>query len=177
MVNPEDEAKIREIIDQAINQGPKRHRILRVTGLLKTPGRVQYEMRHLSFTVEEEIPADRKRSDVVREICQDLGPLVLEFEPRPPATNSNIPKSAAAASDPTPEVTPEFLDTLGWKSFPAGGGEWIFFNTPGAEALGDEIAKTSEPVAIGNFRYKITVGKTRDRDGNLVRFINRFPVT
>ena len=168
MVNPEDEAKIREIIDKAIEGGPKPHRIVRVTGLLKTPGRIQYEMRHLSFTVEEDLPADRKRSDIVREICQDLGPLVLEFEPRTPATNSNIPKSTAAASDPTPELDPAYLDGLGWKPFASGGGEWIVLDAKGAKALGDAVVKAGGSIVIGSFRYKLSKGYDRE-------FVNRFP--
>lgn len=170
MVNPEDEAKIREIIDQAINQGPKPHRIVRVTGLLKTPGRVQYEMRHLSFTVEEEIPADRKRSEVVREICSDLGPLVLEFETKTSATNSNLPKARPDSSEATPELDPTYLDGLGWKPFASGGGEWIVLDAKGAKALGDAVVKAGGSIVIGNFRYKLSKGYDRD-------FVNRFPVT
>ena len=168
MVNPEDEAKIREIIDQAINQGPKTHRIVRVTGLLKTPGRIQYEMRHLSFTVEEDLPADRKRSDIVREICQDLGPLVLEFEPSSPKTLKDTPAPADRTSVETPELDAEYLDELGWKAFKTGGGEWIGRDTKGAKALADAIVKVGGSIVIGSFRYRISKGEDRE-------FINRYP--
>jgi len=177
MVNPEDEAKIREIIDQAINQGPKPHRIVRVTGLLKTPGRIQYEMRHLSFTVEEEIPADRKRSEVVREICSDLGPLVLEFETRTPTTNSNvpIPKSAPAPSEPTPELDPAYLDTLGWTDFSPGPGQWIVAETSGAQALDEELTRSGQTIEIGTYRYRLSFGRP-DKEGKRCKFVNRYRV-
>lgn len=173
-MNPEDEAKIRKILDEALRGGPKPYRMIRVTGTLKTPGSVQYQMRHLSFTVEEELPADKKRSDMVREVCEELGPLVLEFEKK-----TSKPERAKANSsplqEPTPELTPEFLDTLGWKPFPDGGGEWIFADTPGAQALDDELSRTSQPVEIDNYRYRVSWGKP-DKEGRRRKFLNRSPV-
>ena len=157
--------------------GPKPHRIVRINGWLKTPGRIQYQMRGLSFTVEEEIPADRKRSDIVREMCQDLGPLVLEFEPRTPTTNSNvpIPKSAPAPSEPTPELDPAYLDTLGWRDFSPGPGQWIVADTSGAQAIDDELTRSGQTIVIGTYRYRLSFGRP-DKEGKRCKFVNRYPV-
>jgi len=172
-LSPEDEAKIRKILDEALRGGPKPHRIVRVTGTLKTPGSVQYQMRHLSFTIEEELPGDKKRSDVVREICEDVGPLVLELEHetvKPDRAKPNPPPGAG--SEPTPELDPTYLDGLPWTPFDRGGGAWIFANTEGAEGLADEIRKANGPITIGSYRYRITRGRDGKRE-----FVNRFPVT
>lgn len=173
-MTPEDEVKIRAILEEALRGGPKPHDTVRVFGLLKVPGAVQYAMRHLGFTVEKELPAGRKPGDVVREMCEDLGPLVLELEPKPAQpTNSNIPKGTPphtpVPSEPTPELDPDYLDQFGWKSFKSGNGAWITLDTKGAKALADAIVKAGGSIVIGSFRYKISRGEDRD-------FINRYPV-
>jgi len=173
VMSPEDEAKIRQILQDALRGGPKPQKVVRVTGTLKMPGSVQYAMRHLSFTVEEELPGDKKRSDVVREICEDLGPLVLDFEKqtvKPERAKPNPPPTVG--SEPTPELDPAYLDGLPWTPFDSGGGSWIFANVEGAEALADEIRKANAPIVIGSYRYKITRGRDGKRE-----FVNRFPVT
>jgi hypothetical protein len=129
-----------------------------------------------TFTVEEDLPADRKRSDIVREICEDLGPLVLEFEPKTRTTNSNvpIPKSAPAPSEPTPELDPAYLDTLGWTDFSPGPGQWIVAETTGAQALDEELTSSGQTIEIGTYRYRLSFGRP-DKEGKRRKFINRYP--
>jgi len=162
-MTPEDEAKIREIVDQAVNQGPKPHRIVHVSGLLKTPGRVQYEMRHLSFFVEEDLPADRKRSDVVREICQDLGPLVLEFEPATPSSPS--PSRNSTGQTPAVESQPYNIQSIPWMpSQYAPAKEYVSTHAQEAEdlfkLLDNANATIQKPLEIQGQLYWLNASRT-----------------
>jgi hypothetical protein len=152
---------VQRIMAEALRGGVK-PKFVRVTGTVKLPGPVQYSMKHLSFTVEEEIPQGKTRREVVDEICKDLGPLVAQYTHVPDAPN--LPKT----NEPTQELDPAYLDGLGWKQFASGKGEWIFADAPGAKALAEEVAKQGS-LEIGKHRYRITQGRDR-------AFINRHPV-
>ena len=133
----------------------------------------------LTFTVPSGVDADTALKNL--EMCVEG--LLAEFEERykpsaskppepskPQVTGPPLPPGfQTAASEPTPELDPGYLDGLPWKSFQTGGGAWIFRDTPGAKALSEEIAKQGGQITIGNYRYKITQGRDRE-------FINRFEV-
>jgi hypothetical protein len=161
---------------------------LRIHGLIKMPGKVQYSMRHLGFSIERKILKGKKDSDLIREICVDVGPLILELEPKTAqATNSNIPKatppytptnlpSSSQLSEPTPELDPAYLDTLGWKDFSPGPGQWIVAETSGAQALDEELTRSGQTIEIGTYRYRLSFGRP-DKEGKRRKFVNRYPVT
>lgn len=147
---------IQRIVDEATKGGSKPRRMIRVTGTLKMPGKVQYAMRHLSFTVEEELPADRKRSDVVREICDDLAPLVLEYESKAPAVRDTVPQPQSQGWDGLP-----------WRQGPYG--EWIFADEEKAKPLLSMILATpGGKLTLGDWTYNVSKGKQDGRE-----FINR----
>jgi len=122
--------------------------------------------------------------DAARELKESLDQVLSEFRsefksptdvgskptaqvPGPPPPLP--PGYQTAASEPTPELDPTYLERLPWMPFQAGGGSWIFRDTPGAKALSEELAKQSGQITIGNYRYKVTQGRDRE-------FINRFEV-
>ena len=156
-MNPEDEAKIREILNEALRGGPKQQRIVRVTGTVKLPGPVQYSMRHLSFTVEEEIPQGKSRHEVVHEICKDLGPLVAEY--------ARADESKPLPAPPKPDQQPQGWEALPWRKGPYG--EWIFADEEKAKPLLSMITATSGgKLTLGEYTYSVSQGENR-------QFINR----
>jgi len=92
-----------------------------------------------------------------------------------PASELQAPVKGVAAEKPpaptepeVPELDPSFLDTLPWKAFASGKGEWIFANTEGAEVLREELSQADKKMlVIGKHRYRVS--------GTDDRFVQRFP--
>jgi len=133
------------------------------------------------YAIEADVPAGMTAIDAIHELEGNLEQTIGEFQKRlktpqipetpkvagpPPALP---PGFQTAASEPTPELDPGYLDGLPWRPFQSGGGSWIVRDTPGAKALSEELAKAGAPLTIGNYRYKITQGRDRE-------FINRIEV-
>ena len=80
-----------------------------------------------------------------------------------------IPQASATAGSSTdiPELDPSFLDTLPWKTFSSGKGEWVFANVEGAEVLREELTHADKTLVIGYRRYRLS--------GDKNQFIQRFP--
>lgn len=133
------------------------------------------------YAIEADVPAGMTATDAIRELEGNLEQTIGEFQKRlktpqisetPKVTGPPPPLPPGfqtAAQEPTPELDPAYLDGLPWRPFQAGGGAWIFRDTPGAKALSEELAKQGGQITIGSYRYKITQGRDRD-------FINRFEV-
>ena len=143
---------VQRILDEATKGGSKPRRMIRVTGTLKMPGKVQYAMRHLSFTVEEELPADRKRSDVVREICDDLAPLVLELESKSP-----IPSTA---QQPATASHPYNIARIQWFENKFGPGEYAHASDSEAAELLQVLKNTGKAVEINGQSYSLNQAGT-----------------
>jgi len=145
------------------------------------PGLQAYSSERLDIEVTVDIPVGMTVTDASRELKESLDQVLNEFRnefkpstsPKPDAQASPPvlpPGFQTAASEPTPELDPTYLDHLPWSPFHFGGGSWIFRDTPGAKALSEELAKTGAPITIGNYQYKITQGRDRE-------FINRYEVS
>jgi len=132
----------------------------------------------LTFTVPSGVDADTALKNL--EMCVEG--LLAEFEERykpsqPEASKptAQVPSSPpplppgfqTAAQQPTPELSPTYLDGLPWKT--ETWGQWIFRDTAGAKALSEELEKHGDQITIGNYRYQISKGRDRE-------FINRFEV-
>jgi hypothetical protein len=76
------------------------------------------------------------------------------------------PSAPAGSSADAPELDPSFLDTLPWKSFSSGKGEWIFANVEGAEVLREVLTHVDNVLVIGYKRYRLS--------GDKSQFIQRF---
>jgi len=61
-------------------------------------------------------------------------------------------------------LTPEELDSLDWKPYPEGEGEWIFVDEAPPKLL--EALREKGSVVIGGYRYAL-------REGRSKRFISR----
>jgi len=159
------------------------------------PGLQAYSSERLDIEVTVDVPVGMTVTDASRELKESLDHVLNEFrrefkpsaEPSKPVTESVTPPAQpspaqvpgpppplppgyqTAAAEPTPELDPTYLDRLPWMPFQAGGGSWIFRDTPGAKALSEELAKQGGQITIGSYRYKITQGRDRE-------FINRFEV-
>ncbi len=97
------------------------------------------------------------------------------YTPAPAAKRANsqdrptIPQASATSgsSMDVPELDPSFLDTLPWKTFSSGKGEWVFANVEGAEVLREELTHADKTLVIGYRRYRLS--------GDRNQFIQRFP--
>jgi hypothetical protein len=68
-----------------------------------------------------------------------------------------------------PELDASFLDTLPWKPYASGKGEWVFANTDGAAVLREELSHADKKT--------LTIGKNRYRlSGTDDKFIGRTPI-
>ena len=133
------------------------------------------------YAIEADVPGGMTAIDAIRELEGNLEQTIGEFQKRLKSSpTAEVPKVAGppptlplgfqtAASEPTPELDPGYLDGLPWRPFQSGGGSWIIRDTPGAKALSEELAKAGASLTIGNYRYKITQGRDKE-------FINRFEV-
>jgi len=142
------------------------------------PGSEAYSSERLDIEATVNIPAGMTVTDAAKELKESLDQLLIDFrgelkpsESKPSTGSPSSPPSLppgfqTAASEPTPELDPTYLDRLPWAPFQFGGGSWIFRDTPGAKALSEELGKQGGPITIGNYRYKITQGRDRE-------FINR----
>jgi len=150
------------------------------------PGLQNYSSERLDIEVTVDIPVGMTVPDAARELKESLDQVLNEFRSEfKPSSSQGQPAKAepqvagpppplppgfqTAAQEPTPELDPAYLDRLPWTPFQAGGGAWIFRDTPGAKALSEELAKQGGQITIGSYRYKITQGRDRE-------FINRFEV-
>jgi len=142
------------------------------------PGSEAYSSERLDIEATVDIPAGMTVTEAAKELKESLDQLLIDFrsefkpseskpsEGAPSSPPSLPPGYQTAASEPTPELDPTYLDHLPWSPFHFGGGSWIFRDTPGAKALSEELAKLGGSLTIGNYRYKITQGRDRE-------FINR----
>jgi len=148
------------------------------------PGSEAYSSERLDIEATVNIPAGMTVAEAAKELKESLDQLLIDFRSELKPSEASESKSTAegpssppslppgyqtAASEPTPELDPIYLDHLPWRPFQSGGGSWIIRDTPGAKALSEELAKQGSPITIGNYRYKITQGRDRE-------FINRIEV-
>jgi hypothetical protein len=92
------------------------------------------------------------------------------FKQATEAPTASPGKAAVAVPDnnPVPNLDPSFLDTLPWKPFSSGKGEWVFANVEGGQLLREELTHADKKtVTIGPKRYRLS--------GDKDQFIQRFP--
>jgi len=137
------------------------------------------------YAIEADVPTGMTATDAIRELEGNLEQTIGEFQkrlkapqipetpkvagpppPLPPGyqTAASVATQLPVSAEPTPELSPSYLDGLPWRS--ETWGQWIFSDTPGAKALSEAVAKETV-LTIGNYQYKISKGRDKD-------FINRF---
>jgi len=144
------------------------------------PGLQNYSSERLDIEVTVDIPVGMTVPDAARELKESLDQVLNEFRsefkpsaqvpgsppPLPPGyqTAASAATQLPASAEPTPELSPSYLDGLPWRT--ETWGQWIFSDTAGAKALSEALAKESV-LTIGSYQYKISKGRDKD-------FINRF---
>ena len=183
-MNPEDEAKIRAILDEALRSGSKSPDDCEIIVRKHIPSGRQYVPAD-AITARAKWDDKRPFDEVFKGLNQAtekairewLNPWVANFEkPVPTASGISLPPTAQppANQEPTPELDPAYLDTLGWTDFSPGPGQWIVAETTGAQALDEELTKPGQAIDIGTYRYRVSFGKP-DKEGKRRKFVNRYP--
>jgi hypothetical protein len=68
-------------------------------------------------------------------------------------------RSALMRVGAPPEPTEEDLDSLPWRPYPSGRGEWVY-QDEAPEALVERLRQEGRPVMIGRYLYSLRVGNT-----------------
>ncbi len=147
-----------------------------------------YASSRVDYRIETDVPAGLSAAQALDElettIDKKLEAYKLQFKPATEAPYISVPaanrtssqdrptiaqaSATAGSSTDVPELDPSFLDTLPWKTFSSGKGEWVFTNVEGAEVLREELTHTDKKtLVIGRRRYRLS--------GDKNRFIQRFP--
>jgi len=147
-----------------------------------------YASSRIDYRIEADVPtglsAAQALDDLETTIDKKLEQYKLQFKPATEAPYASVPaanqpsaqdkpaiaqvSASAASGTDVPELDPSFLDTLPWKTFSSGKGEWIFANVDGAEVLREELTHADKKtLLIGYKRYRLS--------GDKNQFIQRFP--
>ena len=145
-----------------------------------------YASSRVDYRIEADVPAGLSTAEALDDletaIDRKLEAYKLQFKPATEApyvseaaairTGSQDkpritrPSAPAGSSADVPELDPSFLDTLPWKSFSSGKGEWVFANVEGAEVLREVLMHVDNVFVIGDKRYRLS--------GDKNQFIQRF---
>jgi len=148
-----------------------------------------YASSRVDYRIEADVPtglsAAQALDDLEATIDKKLEVYKLQFKPATEAPNIPVPaanrtssqdrptlaqqaSATAGSSTDVPELDPSFLDTLPWKTFSSGKGEWVFANVEGAEVLREELTHADKKtLVIGYKRYRLS--------GDKNQFIQRYP--
>lgn len=162
------------------------HRVAVSKGLTLPLG--NYASSRVDYRIEADVPtglsAAQALDDLETTIDKKLEAYKLQFRPATEAPYISLPpanrispqdkptiaqaSATGGSSTDVPELDPSFLDTLPWKTFSSGKGEWIFANVQGAEVLHEELTHADKKtLVIGYKRYRLS--------GDKNQFIQRFP--
>ena len=144
-----------------------------------------YASSRVDYRIEADVPtgssATQALDDLEITIDKKLEAYKLQFKPATEAPYTPVPAarrgtsqdrptiphaSATAGSADVPELDASFLDTLPWKTFASGKGEWVFANVEGAEVLREVLTHVDNVLVIGYKRYRLS--------GDKDQFIQRF---
>jgi len=143
-----------------------------------------YASSRVDYRIEADVPAGLSTAEALYDlettIDRKLEAYKLQFKPATEAPYTPIPavkrassqdrptvrQATAGSSEDVPELDPSFLDTLPWKTFASGKGEWIFANVEGAEILREVLTHVDNVLVIGYKRYRLS--------GDKDQFIQRF---
>ena len=117
------------------------------------------------WAIESDAPEGMDADQAIRDLQNILLRFVTAFT-TPHPSDSSLPASQTQTSgEPTPELSPAYLDHLPWNV--ETWGAWIMRSTPEAKALSKALETGLK--TIGGYRYKVSRGESAE-------FINRFPV-
>jgi hypothetical protein len=146
-----------------------------------------YASSRVDYRIEADVPAGvsaaQALDDLEATVDKKLEAHRLQFKPatEAPTVPAPPPNRASSHESPAdepgssggtadvPELDASFLDTLPWKPYASGKGEWVFANTDGAAVLREELSHADKKT--------LTIGKNRYRlSGTDDKFIGRTPV-
>jgi hypothetical protein len=129
-----------------------------------------YSSSRADYRIEADVPDGLSAKEALADLEGTIDAFLSKFKEEHGAFKqaTQAPGNLAPDNSQVPSLDPSFLDTLPWKAFSSGKGEWIFANVEGAELLLEELAHADKKIAvIGPRRYRLS--------GEKDQFIQRFP--
>jgi hypothetical protein len=128
-----------------------------------------YSSSRADYRIEADVPDGLSAKDALADLEGTIDAFLSKFKEEHGSFKqaTEAPTNPTPDNNPVPSLDPSFLDTLPWKAFSSGKGEWIFANAEGAEVLLEELTHADKKIAvIGSKRYRLS--------GDKDRFIQRF---
>jgi hypothetical protein len=129
-----------------------------------------YSSSRADYRVEADVPDGVSAKEALADLEGTIDAFLSKFKEEHGAfkQGTQAPANPTQDNSQVPSLDPSFLDTLPWKAFSSGKGEWIFANAEGAEPLLEELTHADKKTAvIGPRRYRLS--------GDKDQFIQRFP--
>lgn len=134
-----------------------------------------YSSSRVDYRIEADVPDGLSAKEALADLEGTVDTFLSKFKEEHGAFKqaTQAPTGPPGNNDqrdngPVPSLDPSFLDTLPWKPFSNGKGEWVFANVDGGQLLREELTQAEKKtVVIGSRRYRLS--------GDKDQFIQRFP--
>jgi hypothetical protein len=138
-----------------------------------------YSSSRVDYRIEADVPDGLSAKEALADLEGTVDTFLSKFKEEHVTFKqaTQAPGSSTGTSDqsdngPVPSLDSSFLDTLPWKAFSNGKGEWVFANVDGGQLLREELTQAEKKmVIIGPRRYRLS----GDKDQFIQRFLTEPP--